>query len=194
MKTENTAQYCTIPECGRPFLARGWCKLHWQHWYRTGDPLKGREKKNTNPCKHEECPRNETRSSGYCNVHLKRLQRTGTSAGKYPEGKWDNRKLPVEERFWLLVDKGGPIPDYAPDLGRCWLWKGRVSSQGYGQFFVGRKSISPQAFAFGGQPEGLELDHLCAVPNCVNPYHLEAITGTENLKRSWEHRRWLKQR
>jgi segregation and condensation protein B len=31
----------------------------------------------------------------------------------------------------------------------------------------------------GKIPVGLELDHLCRVPRCVNPYHLEPVTRAE---------------
>jgi hypothetical protein len=30
---------CSIPECGRPHLARGWCGQHYERWKRYGDPL-----------------------------------------------------------------------------------------------------------------------------------------------------------
>jgi hypothetical protein len=29
---------CSVPDCKRPVLARGWCQKHWQRWYRTGSP------------------------------------------------------------------------------------------------------------------------------------------------------------
>lgn len=29
---------CSIPDCDRPTLARGWCSMHWQRWKRNGDP------------------------------------------------------------------------------------------------------------------------------------------------------------
>lgn len=35
----------------------------------------------------------------------------------------------------------------------------------------------------GPIPAGLELDHLCLNPICVNPAHLEPVTKAENLRR-----------
>lgn len=35
----------------------------------------------------------------------------------------------------------------------------------------------------GPIPEGLQVDHLCRVRNCVNPDHLEAVTCRENVLR-----------
>ena len=32
-------------------------------------------------------------------------------------------------------------------------------------------------------PVGFELDHLCRVPRCVNPEHLEPVTHAENMRR-----------
>lgn len=36
----------------------------------------------------------------------------------------------------------------------------------------------------GPIPEGLTLDHLCNVPLCVNPDHLEPVTLSENIRRA----------
>jgi hypothetical protein len=30
---------CSIEGCGKPHLARGWCRQHWNRWRREGDPL-----------------------------------------------------------------------------------------------------------------------------------------------------------
>ncbi|MDG4910781.1 HNH endonuclease, partial [Mesorhizobium sp. WSM4898] len=35
----------------------------------------------------------------------------------------------------------------------------------------------------GSIPGGLVLDHLCRVPSCINPDHLEAVPNKENILR-----------
>lgn len=32
---------CSIPDCGKPHAARGWCESHYHRWQRHGDPLAG---------------------------------------------------------------------------------------------------------------------------------------------------------
>lgn len=34
---------CLIEGCGNRTKNRGWCRLHYQHWYRYGDPLQGHQ-------------------------------------------------------------------------------------------------------------------------------------------------------
>lgn len=91
-------------------------------------------------------------------------------------------------RFWAAVK----LTDAA--LGRvrfddsgCWLWTGRVSRTGYGQWHRDGKPVSAHRFVYqevrGPIAEGLTLDHLCRVRICVNPDHLEPVTIQENLKR-----------
>lgn len=84
----------------------------------------------------------------------------------------------VEERF---LSKVNIIP------GGCWLWTA-YSEKGYGQFYYKGKTqkshrVSYELFV-GEIPEGLEIDHLCKVTNCVNPEHLEPVTGKINRLRS----------
>lgn len=91
--------------------------------------------------------------------------------------------------FMARVNKDGPIPAVRPDLGPCWLWTGKVNRLGYGNFWQGNgKNLEAHRFLFGPVPEGLELDHLCMVPNCVRPSHLEAVTHQENIRRAYRHR------
>lgn len=100
---------------------------------------------------------------------------------------------PVEDRFLPKVDKNGPVPAHRPDLGPCWLWTGLINADGYGAMRVGsrtdstRRTISTHRLSYellvGAIPDGLEIDHLCRVHNCVNPTHLEPVTHAENMRR-----------
>ncbi len=101
-----------------------------------------------------------------------------------------NSKLLLREtkkRFLDKVDKNGPVPDFNPKLGSCWIWLGSKSGNGRGQFsFKGkpRKAHRISYYLFVGPiPRRLQLDHLCRVPDCVNPNHLEPVTNRENCKR-----------
>lgn len=88
-------------------------------------------------------------------------------------------------RFWGKVDKHGP--------DGCWLWTGprmplkKTGRKGYGHFAIGGKSIVAHRYSYqifmGPIPDGLVLDHLCRVHECVNPSHLEAVTNKENILR-----------
>lgn len=82
------------------------------------------------------------------------------------------------------------------DESGCLEWKG-TTSQGRGHFGLHHEgkpyTILAHRFAWiawvGPIPEGLELDHLCRNPLCVNPAHLEPVTRAENLRRRDEARR-----
>lgn len=78
-----------------------------------------------------------------------------------------------------------------PESG-CWLWMGALRG-GYGRTVVGsrtdktRRSIAVHRALFekirGPIVEGLDLDHLCRVRCCVNPFRLEAVTRRVNILR-----------
>ena len=36
------SRLCSIPDCGKQSLKRGWCTAHYKRWQRHGDPLAGR--------------------------------------------------------------------------------------------------------------------------------------------------------
>lgn len=83
------------------------------------------------------------------------------------------------DRFLAHVDQAGP--------GGCWLWTGFLDRQGYGRcadVYGDRRAHRAAHLLFIGPiPEGLDVDHICGVPACVNPDHLEAVTRKENLRR-----------
>jgi hypothetical protein len=87
-------------------------------------------------------------------------------------------KLP--HRFW-----GKTVVN--PATG-CWVWTGSVRRRGYGRVRVnGGKQLPTHRVAYealvGPIPAGMQLDHLCRVPGCVNPAHLEPVSQAENVRR-----------
>lgn len=79
----------------------------------------------------------------------------------------------------------------------CWVWSGSLTANGYGQIAMSSKTIGVVGgpivhfmlhrwmyeLHVGEIPEGLDLDHLCRVRACCNPWHLEPVTRSENLSR-----------
>lgn len=88
----------------------------------------------------------------------------------------------MDSNFWGNVNK----------TGACWLWTGRLDAYGYGvvrDYQLWGKNGHRKAHRLsyemlvGPIPDGLDIDHLCRVRNCVNPAHLEPVTRQVNLLR-----------
>ena len=130
-------------------------------------------------CPVDWCDREPT-IRGYCKRCYYRLRARG-----------ELTVLTTEERFWLKVDKAGPLPTWAPFLGPCWLWTGaatRPPPLGHGRFYAGTKngvvaSRWSHEHHIGPIPDGYEEDHPCRVRLCAHPGHHEAVTPEENNAR-----------
>ena len=83
----------------------------------------------------------------------------------------------LPQTFWAKVEK----------TDTHWLWTGAHQPRGYGSFAIAGKTYQAHRLAYetayGPIPDGLTIDHLCRVPSCVNPEHLEAVSLAENNRR-----------
>lgn len=90
----------------------------------------------------------------------------------------------VEQRFTAKVNV---------DDNGCWMWTGATRRKGYGAFWTPAGITSSHRWSYehwvAPIPDGLQIDHLCRVPACVNPAHLEPVTPGENTRRGEPHQR-----
>lgn len=170
------ATVCQVEGCSppRPRLTRGFCDKHYSQWRRWGHPT--------------ERPQGIVGAAICTHPHDKERDRCWAC---YVFQVNAEARQSLEARWWAKVDVDGPVSERRPDLGQCWLWTGSKSPLGYGHMMV---SSNPRRFAnahrvgyeliIGLFPKGLQFDHLCFNPPCVNPFHGEAVTRRENVLRS----------
>ena len=67
----------------------------------------------------------------------------------------------------------------------CLLSTRSINNKGYARFdayTLHHRQVYESIY--GLIPKELELDHLCRVPRCINPEHLEPVTHAENMRRA----------
>lgn len=96
--------------------------------------------------------------------------------------KTRNRSIVLSEkqqaRFWSFVRK----------TDTCWFWEGLRDVDGYGRIFTHGAHRISYTLIKGPIPDGMTLDHLresgvCSSKLCINPDHLEPVTGSVNVGR-----------
>jgi hypothetical protein len=78
---------------------------------------------------------------------------------------------------------------YSIDEVGCWIYTGAKSHLGYGIFYMQQHSYPAHRVSYelakGKIEKGLVIDHSCRKRSCINPDHLEAVTQSENVRRTW---------
>lgn len=195
---------CSIELCNSPVVARGWCSKHWQRWKNHGDPnvTKTRKRKT---CEIDGCSKPAI-GQGFCTIHYQRLRRHGDplkvidrSAGTcsvdqcgrkhYAKGlcssHWKQQfrgeevrtlsgiAVPFKDLLWSRINQ----------TDTCWLWTGPLTDKNYGYFQQDYQFWYAHRYMYtrfiGPIPEGIEIDHICWVTNCVNPEHLRLANRTQ---------------
>lgn len=169
-----TSRLCSIPDCGKPTIARGWCPAHYKRWRLHGDPLAGDPPRpNRNPtCIIDGCDKPHE-ALGYCLAHYKRLRRNGDPEVMRAGGQG----LAIE---WIFDHLGYKSDD-------CLKWPFSTDDSGYGSIRYEDRTTSPHRLmcilAHGERPTAdHEVAHNCGKGDegCVNPKHLRWATHTEN--------------
>lgn len=84
-----------------------------------------------------------------------------------------------DNKLYLVEDRGYKTP--------CWIWQLAVDKNGYGK--ISRQGGSHEAHRRiyeglrGPIPADHHLDHLCRIPPCVNPDHVEPVLQVINTQR-----------
>ena len=95
----------------------------------------------------------------------------------------------IPERLAARIDVNGGIAQHPHSRveGECWTFKSWHNSAGYPYLRHGGRDVPAHrviyASATGSDLTGLDLDHLCRNPACVNPNHEEPVTHAENQRR-----------
>jgi hypothetical protein len=127
-------------------------------------------------CRIDDCEKGGKLRRGWCVMHYKRWERNGDPllTTRAPHGT-------------SFIDKVDRFLDGRPE-GECWPWRGVRTMHGYGSVTLDGRAVVAHRASYetfvGPIPEGLEIDHLCRVRECVNPEHLEPVTHEVNMQRA----------
>lgn len=90
-------------------------------------------------------------------------------------------------RYSSVEDKLLTSIRFPDDVYECWLWVGKRQRSGHGKFWWRGDETSAHRAMYktftAANIDGLDVDHLCRNPPCVNLLHLEAVTRRENTLR-----------
>jgi hypothetical protein len=144
--------------------------------YRNGTlDVIGHKRKEPVPCSADGC-NSDAICKGMCARHY--------AKSRYNYVPHPPNTVPVEDRFWMLVDRRAS--------NECWHWLGTKMAKGYGDFRTRKDGLSSTLahrisyqFLIGPIPEGSHLHHTCGNKSCVNPAHLEPTRPDDHYILTW---------
>jgi hypothetical protein len=115
---------CSVPECEKPVVARGWCRTHYSRWQRHGHVEPTRQRR---VCLVGGCDK-FAHGHGYCTFHYDKVKRYGT-----PDGR--GIRVPDGPTFIDLHDKASLVVarTQVDPIDFMWLsrWRWSLSPSGY---------------------------------------------------------------
>lgn len=158
------SRVCSIPDCGKPERARGWCMAHYARHRKNGAP-----KITRSGCVVDGCGRKHF-GQGYCSMHWRRLQRHGTL-----------------ERVRASANDHRAVIDAAltADTDECILWPFGAAENTYSYISFPGYDVLAHRYVCEQKhgpcpPDKLDAAHSCGRKRCINYRHLRWATRSEN--------------
>lgn len=164
---------CSVPECGKPHIARGLCPAHYWKWRKHGDPLSpDRRLRVKGQCSVDGCEKT-SETGDKCGAHYRRQLAHGDPlAGGTGQG---------ETKRWVKE----VALSFTGDA--CLTWPFSRQKNGYGKLWSGERLVLAHRFVceltHGAPPSATtEAAHSCGNGRlgCVNPKHVRWATHVEN--------------
>lgn len=97
-----------------------------------------------------------------------------------PRRDWTEGPITPADCLGIPMQVNSPFSPF----GHCMVWKYGLNRDGYGTLTIDGKQVLAHRAAFlqtrGHVPEGMQVNHLCNRPYCVQPSHLYGGTTQDN--------------
>lgn len=106
--SDEELKLCSVPDCHRVAVTRGWCQAHYLRWRRTGktDDLRRVGEKRNTICEVAGCDRIAI-TRGLCSTHYGRLKRTGrVDADRRIGARPSPRECSVDKCSAIATERG----------------------------------------------------------------------------------------
>lgn len=169
-----TERQCTIDGCAQRHKSRGWCRLHYERFLRTGSTDAPAKPDPT--CSVVGCDK-PTTARGYCHTHYCR---------------WRNHGHVDKTRATGRDTRGFIRKAVTSGTDACMIWPFSVARNGYAFVEIDGAKRGVHVLVLertkGAKPDQrLQAAHSCGVRACINPRHLRWATASENASDRYKH-------